>query len=361
MQTLAPTIDLDSSSHGNSQRRRSNHRNGLSPVVADFCCGMGGFSLAAVGIGLTPVFGLDTNCDAIKTYGRNFPTAVSIEGSVRSVSAINQCKAIFRRSSNEGRAKIVISGPPCQGFSIAGSRDPSDPRNQILDAVARTIAELQPDCALIENVPMLLSSGHEGRISRVTRTLSNGGYHVCMITLDASDYGVAQRRKRVFFFVSRGELDAADLNQRLNRKRVPQIKVSDALSGIPSPNVRPDKYDDEVQYGVFFNHLAMQHSEKVMQKIAAIPPGKGPMSYRRLHPDEPSNTLFSGNRAPPAHFAEPRSITVREAARLQGFPDTFRVFGSFGNQMRQVTNAVPPPLAKVALEVLLELTGVQLP
>jgi DNA (cytosine-5)-methyltransferase 1 len=81
------------------------------------------------------------------------------------------------------------------------------------------------------------------------------------------------------------------------------------------------------------------------------------MSYRRLHPARPSNTLFSGHRAPPAHFKESRSITVREAARLQGFPDGFRIYGSFANQMGQVTNAVPPPLARAVLRVLVELAG----
>jgi DNA (cytosine-5)-methyltransferase 1 len=208
---------------------------------------------------------------------------------------------------------------------------------------------------------MILSSEHKTRLSRVVRTLRNGGYSVCSTTLDASEYGVAQRRKRVFFFVTQDNVHLPDLERQLSLRRQPLVKVADALRGIPSPDVRPDKYHDESSYGTFFNHLAMQHSDKVIQKIAAIPPGKGPMSYRRLDPDEPSNTLFSGNRAPPAHFSEPRSITVREAARLQGFPDSFRVFGTFGNQMRQVTNAVPPPLAKVALEVLLEFSGVPLP
>jgi DNA (cytosine-5)-methyltransferase 1 len=95
-----------------------------------------------------------------------------------------------------------------------------------------------------------------------------------------------------------------------------------------------------------------------MDKIAALKPGTGPMSYRRLNLSGPSKTLFSGHRAPPAHFREPRSITVREAARLQGFPDSFRVYGSFANQMEQVTNAVPPPLAKSVLQVLAELADI---
>jgi DNA (cytosine-5)-methyltransferase 1 len=230
-----------------------------------------------------------------------------------------------------------------------------------MDAVARTIVDLQPSCALIENVPMILSSDHETRLSRVVRTFKNGGYNVCSTTLDASEFGVAQRRKRVFFFVTREVIYSSELQRQLSLRKQPPVTVSEALRGIPSPPIRPNNYDDESCYGAFFNHFAMRHSEKVIKKIAAISPGKGPMSYRRLHPEQAANTLFSGNRAPPAHFLEPRSITVREAARLQGFPDTFRVFGTFGNQMRQVTNAVPPPMAKVALEVLLELIGVQLP
>ena len=106
------------------------------------------------------------------------------------------------------------------------------------------------------------------------------------------------------------------------------------------------------------NHVAMRHSLAVQEKIAAIEVGRGPMSYRKLDPMKPSNTLFSGHRAPPAHYKYPRSITVREAARLQGFPDDFRVFGSFANQMMQVTNAVPPPLARTVLQVLTEFAGI---
>jgi DNA (cytosine-5)-methyltransferase 1 len=101
----------------------------------------------------------------------------------------------------------------------------------------------------------------------------------------------------------------------------------------------------------------MRHSERVKQKIALIEPGKGPMSYRRLKPDAPSRTLISGNRAPPTHFSEPRSITVREAARLQGFSDDFEISGVFSKQMLHVTNAVPPPLAKAALGALLAILG----
>jgi DNA (cytosine-5)-methyltransferase 1 len=178
--------------------------------------------------------------------------------------------------------------------------------------------------------------------------------------LDAADFGVAQTRKRVFFLITPTVLDKERVLRRLGQLKQPELSVQTVLQDLPRPEVRPDKYDDEENCDAVANHLAMRHSDRVMEKIAALKPGTGPMSYRRLHPSRPSRTLFSGHRAPPAHFLEPRSITVREAARLQGFPDCFRVYGSFANQMEQVTNAVPPPLAKIVLQVLAELTDISI-
>ena len=127
-----------------------------------------------------------------------------------------------------------------------------------------------------------------------------------------------KRRERAFFLVTRHQLDESDVIKRLEKFKTKAVGAREALRGLSKAKVRPDKYNDELDYGVMHNHLAMQHSDRVMKKIAAIKPGTGPMSYRRLHPTRFSNTLFSGHRAPPAHFKEPRSITVREAARLQG-------------------------------------------
>ena len=253
---------------------------------------------------------------------------------------------------------VFLSGPPCQGFSAAGSRDPADRRNKVLVAVARVIAMLQPDCAFIENVSMLLADKHGDRIKKFERAIQEGGFHVTHIVLDASEFGVPQKRKRAFFLATKQPMDKQAVMKRLESFKTASVNARQALHGLPTPKVRPEDYKDEDDNGAIKNHFAMQHSERVKKKIAAIEPGKGPMSYRRLHPTRLSNTLFSGHRAPPAHFYEPRSITVREAARLQGFPDDFRVYGSFSNQMEQVTNAVPPPLAKAVLRVLLEIAGI---
>jgi DNA (cytosine-5)-methyltransferase 1 len=343
------------------KRTTSKHENGNGKLAGgarllDICCGLGGLSLAGSQLGIRVVAGVDVNSAALKTYSRNFPTAVSIFGSVRSTGVLERSRRALEGSKQDRDAlRIIVSGPPCQGFSAAGSRDPKDRRNKVLVAVSHAVAQLQPDCAVIENVSTVLEEKHRGRLKRFERVLKDGGYHVEKLLLEASSFGVAQRRKRAFFLVTRNKLDKVSVHARLLRHQVAPLTVTEALHGLPVATQRPEEYDDEADYGLVANHLTMRHSARVMDKIAGIEPGKGPMSYRKLHPTRLSNTLFSGHRAPPAHFAEPRSITVREAARLQGFPDNFRVFGSFANQMEQVTNAVPPPLARAVLAVLCDL------
>ena len=326
----------------------------------DLCCGMGGFSLAARDLGMRIVVAIDVDAQAARTFRKNFPQAEFLQGSVRSLKLLRRSSELLN-ATDAPAPFVVISGPPCQGFSAAGSRDPVDPRNQILVAVARAISHLKPHCALVENVSTVLGRKHANRLARFEDTLARGGYFVQRLVLDAADFGVAQKRKRAFLLVTRKELDSQEVQDRIERLKQPELTVESALLDLPRPDVRPDDYDDQRDYGRFPNHLSMRHSTRVMDKIAALKPGSGPMSYRRLHPARPAKTLFSGHRAPPAHFQESRSITVREAARLQGFPDSFRVYGSFAGQMEQVTNAVPPPLARAVLRVLSELAGLPLP
>lgn len=319
---------------------------------------MGGLSLAAHALGMRVAVGVDSNAQAARTFCKNFPEAAFVLGSVRSQRVLRRCSELLQAMNG---LPIVLSGPPCQGFSVAGSHDPVDPRNQILLAVARAISQLQPYCALVENVSTVLAKKHANRLRKFKGILAQAGYFVHSVLLNAGDFGVAQKRMRVFFLITREEVDEDQIGSRFQQLKQPEVSVETALQGLPQPALRPDRYNDEEDRGTFTNHLAMRHTSRVVEKIAALEPGTGPMSYRRLHPSRPSKTLFSGHRAPPAHFLHPRSITVREAARLQGFPDCFRVYGSFGNQMQQVTNAVPPPLAKAVLKVLADLADVPLP
>ena len=331
-----------------------------APLVVDLCSGMGGISLAAQQLGMKVLSGVDIEPAATRTYQHNFPNATAITGSVSTSSVIQQCKELIAQSRQGYQPTIVVSGPPCQGFSIAGPRDPNDPRNQILLVVARSIVVLKPRCAIIENVARILDDNHSDRLEELSRVLTGGGFYVNEVILNAEDYGVPQRRKRAFFLISRKAVSDHRLQCEFEKRRRKSLTVIDVLDDLPEPRIRPDRYSELSEEFAIKNHFAMQHSERVQEKIAAIPQGSGPMSYRKLHPNRTSNTLISGHRAPPAHYSQSRSITVREAMRLQGFPDEFEVCGPFGSQMGQVTNAVPPPLAKVALEVLCEVAGVEL-
>jgi DNA (cytosine-5)-methyltransferase 1 len=227
----------------------------------------------------------------------------------------------------------------------------------VLVAVARAITRLKPDYALVENVSMLLADKHNARIKNFIQVLNDGGYQVTHIVLNAAEFGVPQNRRRAFFLITKSLLIEQEVSNRLETFKVEAVGAKKVLQNLPRPKVRPDDYHDEQDYGTVPNHVAMQHSQEVRKKIASIKPGTGPMSYRRLHPNRLSNTLFSGHRAPPAHYSQSRSITVREAARLQGFPDNFRIYGTFSKQMEQVTNAVPPPLTEAVLKTLLKITG----
>lgn len=154
---------------------------------------MGGLSCAATELGMRVLAGVDTNSSAIKTFSRNFPGAKALEGSVRSPKVIESCLQLARNASNSGASLVMVSGPPCQGFSVAGSRDPKDRRNKVLVAVARAVSEMQPLCALIENVSMVLSDRHGDRLDSFRLALKDGGYHVARVLLDASEFGVEQR------------------------------------------------------------------------------------------------------------------------------------------------------------------------
>jgi DNA (cytosine-5)-methyltransferase 1 len=192
---------------------------------------------------------------------------------------------------------------------------------------------------------MVVSSKNDRRIMKIRDIIAEGGYQVTTVLLNASDFGVPQKRRRVFFLITKAGVDEQIFLSGLHPFKKGVVGAAEILGDLPTAKERPDKYDAEKEKREPYNHFAMIHSQSVKDKIANIPPGTGPMSYRRLHPTKPSNTLFSGHRAPPAHYSESRSITVREAARLQGFPDSFRIYGPFASQMEQVTNAVPPPLA----------------
>jgi DNA (cytosine-5)-methyltransferase 1 len=223
-------------------------------------------------------------------------------------------------------------------------------------AVARAIVALKPDAAIVENVAALMGPLHRQTLGRFRRILTAAGYHVVVLRLNAAEFGVAQIRQRMICFASKSPLTEEMIQKALTGQKKPRLTVREALAGLNRP-VTYGGPKGRIK-GTVPNHVAMRHSARVKKKIARIVPGAGPMSYRKLHPNRQARTLISGHRAPPAHHTQSRSITPREAARLQGFPDTFEVKGTFASQMLHVTNAVPPPLAMAAIAALLSARSV---
>jgi len=325
--------------------------------VIDLCCGLGGISLAASELGIAPLLGVDTCSDALRTYKANFPEASTWQADI-TLPDFRGRLSKYVQESNLGEADLyVVSGPPCQGFSDAGKRQANDPRNDIIVTVAALIAQIHPKAAIIENVAAINKLRYQGIVAAIRRPLEDAGYHVCGVELNAADYGVPQFRKRRIFFITQSIVTEEEYYSHLKRRHRKAQTIREVLQGLPKALPRPDNYVDSLRNSGAYNHFAMLHSEEVKLKIASIEPGKGPLSYRKLRPDGYAPTLISGHRAPPVHYGEPRAITVREAARIQGFPDGFRVCGSPGSQLQQVANAVPPKLAKVALRTLVHYAG----
>ena len=178
---------------------------------------MGGLSLAAQQLGMTVAAGVDIGGDALRTFARNFPDAVSIEATVSGAKAIQQCQAALVSDRSPAAPLVILSGPPCQGFSAAGSRDPKDKRNKVLLGVARAIDTLRPHCALIENVQMLLGPKYRTRVRHFEKHLESADYHVLTVKLNAKNYGVPQKRERAFFLpihILRAEVDTRTCKQR---------------------------------------------------------------------------------------------------------------------------------------------------
>lgn len=323
--------------------------------VIDLCSGMGGLSYAARDSGLDIWLGVDNSSAALSSYKHNFPLARAIHGDVSEMYLSEKVLREIPFTRTDKKKFIVVSGPPCQGFSDAGLRRMGDPRNNILVSVAKFIVYLNAEAALVENVSALRKPRNSKILQRFRAVLNTGGYHVYSFELNAFDFGVPQKRRRMIYYVLPFYIKKNQISQKLKQYYQMPKMVEEIIGDLPIPPVRPTDYDPNKNEGILPNHFAMRHSEVVRNKIANIKPGTGPLSYRKLNPNSYAATLISGHRAPPAHYEQPRSITVREALRLQSFPDDFRVMGPFSKQMEQVTNAVPALLGIATIGTLHQL------
>lgn len=330
-------------------------------AVVDLFGGAGAMGLGFEQAGFRIAAAVELERHAAQTYRLNHPGVPVLEAPVEAISG----DALQAWLPGLEAPSIVIAGPPCQGFSAAGARTIGDRRNLLFQHVSRLARELGAQAVLIENVPGLRRVNGVTYTERITASLQDAGYGTWEqpATLRASDFGIPQNRRRLFFV---GVLPGVDLPEVPTPTHIPPgdpaidqslprtATLREQLKDLPSLGAGEGAERLKLADGrVVLNSTAMKHSAEVVRKIEAIPQGGGPISYRRLD-DDVARTLVAGHRALPVHPIENRTITVREAARIQGFPDAYFFCGPRASQPLQVANAVPPALAQAVAEALRE-------
>ena len=347
-------------------------------TVLDLFCGCGGLSLGFEAAGYEILLGIDNDKAALKTFVHNHTNSKKINGDITKISYDHDIKKIVGK-----RIDVIVGGPPCQGMSLSGPRRFNDPRNRLYLSFIRLVDEIKPKAFVIENVPGLATL-FKGKIKEnIIEKLTDLGYIVENKILVASEYGVPQKRKRIFFVgIKKGEMQQ-EFSFPLPEKETVTCEM--ALSDLPQLKdiLGGDKqlYSSEphnlyqktmrINSDFIHNHVAANHSERVKKIISLVPPGGNykslPEEYRssrnfhvawtRFPVNEPAPTIDTGHRHH-FHYKQNRVPTVRECARLQSFPDSFIFEGNKTEQFRQVGNAVPPLLAKkIAERLLVSLVG----
>ncbi len=340
---------------GRSEIASGNTRAG----VIDLFGGAGAMGLGFERAGFRIAAAVEIERHAAQTYRLNHPGVPVLEMPVEEITGRSL------RSWLPGLAApaAVIAGPPCQGYSAAGARTVGDRRNLLFRHVSRVARELRAQTVLIENVPGVRRVNGVGYTNRITKSLRDEGYATWDQPADlrASHFGVSQNRRRLFFVGVAPDVALPSVpppthhppGDQAEHCVLPQTPtLTERLQDLPSLAAGEGAERLRLPDGrVVLNSTAMKHSDDVVAKIEAIAPGGGPISYRRLEGDV-ARTLVAGHRALPVHPTQHRAITVREAARIQGFPDNYFFCGPRASQPLQVANAVPPGLAQAVAEEL---------
>lgn len=360
------------------------------PVI-DLFSGAGGLSLGAARAGFQIKAAVERDIHAFRAHKVNFPSAVHLRRSVARLTGADLLRLSgVRRTEDFG----LIGGPPCQGFSVIGRRDASDPRNRLFVDFFRLVAETRPLFFLVENVPGILAEANARVLESALALVSN--YDVTdPFRLAASDYGAPTSRERVFLVGVDPERAGEIRTELFTASLKEKVTVGNALAGLPSrihPNSRPggwrkvrvvctgpyaerlwgfvpDGVGDpdalrRLQEGqVASGNLGTRHSAEVASRYSRVATGAiDPITKsRRLDPKGFCPTLRAGTGSDrgrfqavrPLHPTQDRVITPREAARLQGFPDWFQFSNTRWHSFRMIGNSVSPILAERLLAFVL--------
>lgn len=338
------------------------------PKIIDLFCGLGGFSQGFEKAGFESVLAIDVWKDAIDTYNYNRKNKIAKNMDIKLLD-----KKMIEEIKSKYHITGIIGGPPCQGFSTVGTRNVEDERNYLYLEYYRIVKEVMPDFFVIENVKGLLTLNKGMFYKDIKQRFGALGYTIEAKVLDASDYGVPQKRLRVFF-VGLKNGKKFQFPEPLGYK----ISTKEALGDLPSlDNPKGELYYKDIKLTKFqkeirnnnveiYNHEQTKHTQQTIDIISMIKDGgsikdlsqeywnirKYNKAFQRMNSNEPSHTIDTGHRNY-FHYEENRIPSVRECCRLQSIPDSFIITGSKTSQYKQVGNCVPVNLAyNLALQIM---------
>ncbi len=348
-----------------------------SNKVIDLFAGVGGMSLGFEMAGFEVVLANEYDKEIAAAYEKNHPDTKMIAEDITSLSL----EEVFSKYS--GEVNVIIGGPPCQGFSQKGQRKTiHDERNFLFKYYVKVVELVKPRYFVMENVPNLLTAEKGFFKKEIEEMFGRLGYVLNSDVLNAADYGIPQNRRRAVII---GKLSDDD-NKKVALPPIEDKKVTlwNAISDLAylesGEGEREQKYRLEVVSSyqkkmregssILHNHQATKHSQLALERLELLPPEMGKEvlpqehltksiysgTWSRMVKDDVSVTITTRFDTPSSgRFTHPylnRAITVREAARIQSFPDKFVFTGTKSAQMKQVGNAVPPLLARAIAEAI---------
>jgi len=377
------------------------------PKVISLFCGAGGCSLGFQNAGYKLLYSSDIESSAINTYQHNFKNTFS---EVKDIKRLDCQDLLNKLNLKVGELDFLIGGPPCQGFSTAGTKFWDDPRNILLKEYIRCLNELKPKWFLMENVEGLLTSKKGEYVFEATKAFIDLGYSIRIEKVYSHEYGIPQRRKRVIIIGNRSNIDFTfpkPKNYASGRIfKNSAITLLDSLDNLPSPTNKSEElvsYPESLKGGSLFeyykskqnsisDHFTPKINDLQLERIKHIKQGQSmkdlpeelqhesfkrranrrvkdgtpsekrggaSTGLKRLIASQPSLTITSAATREFIHPFQDRPLTIRECARIQTFPDDFEFLGSQSQKIKQIGNAIPPLLAQYFAEHIAEHYGFQ--
>ncbi len=371
-------------------------------TVLDLFCGPGGLSQGIKdaknsNLKFDIIVANDYNKSVQSTYTKNHKTVKFIPGSIADMSVKKEIVCAIQRTGRQS-VDLVVGGPPCKGFSLENkmTRNMDNPLNHLVLHYVDMVRRTTPQAFVMENVPGLLSMNNGKVVTELMNKFRSLGYHVSKWLLNAADYGAPQLRRRAFIIGSKSNEPiqippkthnhTADIDKSLSR----YVNLVEVINDLPS--IRPgnthsnndgyisppkNKFQELMRRKSkkVTNHIITKNTPIVIDRIKTVPPGGNwsnipihlmqvggkyskmgrthSMIYKRLVKNKPSVTITNFRKAMIIHPTQHRLLSVREAARIQTFPDHFEFMGSIGDMQQQVSDAVPVVLARSVGESML--------